>query len=246
MCSLLASITALRSQDNAPSHVYYYGLTASTVGGQSGCSNTGGSKASAGWAAGFDNTPETGAGTMCHELGHAHGRLHAPCNVQDPDPRFPYPNADIGVYGYDFRVERFLEPNRKDMMSYCPNDRPSAWVSDYNYQAILERAAQTNQFAEVPQESVALGAPKVPWRLLVSDSAGLHWIEEALLVSGTPEGEPMNATIHGVQGPMHQVEVYVQELHDGVAEGAFMLTLPEPDASWVAIEVPGLLSQTAL
>jgi hypothetical protein len=244
MCSLLASVTALRSQDNAPSHVYYYGLTQSTVGGQSGCSNTGGSKSSAGWAGGFDNNPETGAGTMCHELGHAHGRLHAPCNVSDPDPRYPYPNADIGVYGYDFRSDTFLAPDRKDMMSYCPEPRYNAWVSDYNYQAILERAASENQ-PELPRSAAELG-PKVPWRLLVSDSGGLHWIDELLMVHGTPEGDPVMATIYGAQGPMHQVEVYVQELHDGVAEGAFMLTLPMPDASWTAIEVPGLLTPQAL
>ena len=243
MCSLLASVTAVRSQDNAPSDVYYYGLTPSTVGGQSGCSNTGGSKASAGWAGGFDNNPETGAGTMCHELGHAHGRLHAPCNVQDPDPGYPYPNADTGVYGYDFRKGIFLGPNRKDMMSYCPEPRYDAWVSDYNYQAILNRAAQTNK-PEVPQKFGEPLAPKVPWRLLVSDSGGVHWIDEALMVQGTPEGEPMQAIIHGDQGAMQQVEVYRQDLEDGVSQGAFMLTLPEPDATWRAIEVTDLLAPT--
>jgi hypothetical protein len=244
MCSLLAWITAIRSQDGAPSHVYYYGLTPSTVGGQSGCSSTGGSQASVGWAAGFNDNPEIGASTMCHELGHAHGRLHAPCNVRDPDPRYPYLGADIGMYGYDFRTGRFLGPERKDMMSYCPDDRPTAWVSDYNYQAILERAEWTNQFAEIPHGLEAALAPEEPWRLLVLDSAGLHWIEEPLMVHGTPDGDSLMATIHDEHGPVHQVQVYVQELHDGVREGAFMLILPEPDASWDSIEVPGLLPRT--
>jgi hypothetical protein len=164
--------------------------------------------------------------------------------VRDPDPRYPYPGADIGLYGYDFRIGQFLGPDRKDMMSYCPDDRPTAWVSDYNYQAILERAARTNQLAEVPEALDAAFAPKVPWRLLVSDSAGVHWIEEALMAHGRPAGDPMMAAIHDAHGSMHPIEVYVQELHDGIREGAFMLTLPEPDASWVAIEVPGLLPPT--
>ena len=68
---------------------------------------------------------------MCHELGHSHGRLHSPCGVSDPDWNYPYPNADIGVWGHDLRTDEFYPPTRKDMMSYCPNpDRSLAWISD--------------------------------------------------------------------------------------------------------------------
>lgn len=246
MCSLLASVTSRRSQDRPPNDVYYYGLAPGILGGQSGCSNTStsaqGSKVSAGWAQGYrPDDGRTGAATMCHELGHAHGRFHAPCNVSDPDRRYPYPNADIGVWAYDRRTNEFYEPSRKDMMSYCPEPRWSAWISDYNYQALLERAAQVNAQAEI-QPFVAGGERETSWRLLVSDSAGLHWVEEPLLVRGTPEGQPERAVVHGERGAMQEVEVYVRPLEDGVGEGAFMLTLPEPDASWRAIEVPGLLA----
>jgi hypothetical protein len=37
--------------------------------------------------------------------------------------------------------------------------------------------------------------------------------------------------------------VHKQRLEDGVNDRAFMLALPEPDASWRAIEVPGLLAR---
>ena len=88
MCALLSSVSSRRSADKAPVDVYYYGVTTGTSGGQSGCSNASasasGSKTSAGWASSAGRV-ELGAGTMCHELGHAHGRQHAPCNVQDPD-----------------------------------------------------------------------------------------------------------------------------------------------------------------
>lgn len=249
MCSILASIASRRSQDGPPPAVYYYGLTAGILGGQSGCSNASpsamGSKVSSGWAQGFTRDDgETGAATMCHELGHAHGRLHAPCNVQDPDRQYPYPNADIGVWAYDFRSDRLYEPTRKDMMSYCPEPRWAAWISDYNYQAILERVVAVNALAEIPalfrDDEPAL--PKEPWRLVVSDSAGVHWVEEPLLVRGVPEGTPVHAVIHGARGPMQQIVVYKQELHDGVSHDAFMLALPEPDPSWRAIEAPGLLA----
>jgi hypothetical protein len=251
MCSLLANITTRRSQDRPPPDVYYYGLTAGILGGQSGCSNASqtatGSKVSAGWAQGYTRDDgRTGAATMCHELGHAHGRLHAPCNVQDPDRRYPYTNADIGVWAYDFRSNQFYEPTRKDMMSYCPEPRWAAWVSDYNYQAILERVVAVTALAELPARLELQAAPRVPWRLLVSDSVGVHWIEEPLLVQGTPEGTPLRAVVHGAQGPMQATTVYKQDLHEGENHDAFMLALPVPDTSWRAIEVPGLLPPQAL
>jgi hypothetical protein len=247
MCALLSSVTTRRSQERPPNDVYYYGLAPGILGMQSGCSTTSTSptsgKVSAGWAQGY--TPDdgrTGAATMCHELGHAHGRYHAPCNVQDPDARYPYPGANIGVWGYDNRSGTFLQPTSKDMMSYCPEPRWSAWISDYTYQAILERAAVVNGQPEVPAPFDASDIP-VAWRLLVSDSAGVHWEKEPLLVYGTPEGDPLGAVIYGTDGPVAQVLVYRQHLEDGVSDRAFMLTLPEPDPSWRAIEVPGLLAR---
>lgn len=82
---------------------------------------------------------------------------------------------------------------------------------------------------------------EVAWRLLVSDSAGVHWTDEPLLVQGTPEGESVRAVVHGDHGAIQEVEVYKQDLEDG-SENAFMLTIPQPDASWRAIEVPDLLA----
>ena len=70
-------------------------------------------------------------------------------------------------------------------------------VSDYNYQAILERAAMVNSAAEVPAQSIASG-PKVPWRMLVSDIAGVQWVDGPLFVQGTPEGTPLKATARRV------------------------------------------------
>jgi hypothetical protein len=45
---------------------------------------------------------------------------------------------------------------------------------------------------------------------------------------------------------MQQIEVYKQELHDGVSHGAFMLAIPPAGDSWDAIEIPGLLTTTAI
>jgi hypothetical protein len=247
MCAHLSAVTARRTADNAPIDVYYYGLTNGTSGGQSGCSNanptaSSRSKVSMGWASSGGRI-ETGAATMCHELGHSHGRLHAPCQVSDPDRSYPNTNADIGVWGYDARSDTFLPPTRKDMMSYCPNpDRTQAWISDYTYRGILARVAAVNALATPQAFIYSPSAPKVSWRTLVHDSVGTHWGEYPLSLHGTPEGLPLPAIIHGRDGPIQTTEVYKEELEDGVSDGAYLLTIPQPAADWVAIEVPGLLA----
>ena len=68
--------------------------------------------------------------------------------------------------------------------------------------------------------------------------------DEPLLVQGIPEGQPLRAVVHGEHGPIQEVEIYKQDLEDG-SEDAFMLTIPQPDPSWRAIEVPGLLAPQA-
>ena len=75
--------------------------------------------------------------TLAHELGHALGREHAPCGVDDPDPDYPYPGATMGgIYGYDFDLMRLVKPKpSKDVMSYCS----PVWISDYTYRGIFER-----------------------------------------------------------------------------------------------------------
>ncbi len=66
---------------------------------------------------------------MAHELGHNMGLHHAPCDVFDPDPDYPYPNGTIGSWGYDFRDGTLVSPDTFDLMSYC---KPG-WISDYNF-----------------------------------------------------------------------------------------------------------------
>ena len=76
-------------------------------------------------AIGRDDYPSVAA----HELGHNFGINHAPCGgAGGADPSYPYPNAQIGSWG--FNGSQLLPPNQYvDVMSYCQ----SIWVSDYNY-----------------------------------------------------------------------------------------------------------------
>lgn len=73
--------------------------------------------------------------TFAQEIGHAFGRMHAPCgNPDDVDPNYPaygsYPPGSIGEFGYDVGTNRVYDPAvTEDFMSYCG----PVWTSPYTY-----------------------------------------------------------------------------------------------------------------
>jgi len=102
--------------------------------------------------------------TLAHELGHAHGRAHAPCMLfgQPSDPGYPYPEAVLGTWGWDGVAGELKDPDAfTDIMGYCkPN-----WISDYTYDALLSRSIAVN----------ALGMDEGPlraWSSLWIDAEG--------------------------------------------------------------------------
>ncbi|MEA2746920.1 MAG: hypothetical protein QOI41_1063 [Myxococcales bacterium] len=150
--AVLNAVTNLRKTDGVAADVYYYGALAPTSSFNSFCGGgcvTGLStvvdspqtsflRASVG----VGYTGDDSVNTAAHEVGHAHGRNHAPCGgASGVDPNFPYSNASIGTWGYDIFAKTFLAPTvGKDMMGYCPNE----WVSDYTYTALFDRIASLN------------------------------------------------------------------------------------------------------
>jgi hypothetical protein len=144
-------LVGLRAEDKAPDDVYYYALVApastydaycggSCVTGQSFVvDDPGDADIRVGSGLGF--TGEDSAWTLAHELGHMHGRSHAPCGVNSYDPDFPYSKGATGVWGYDERHQEFFDPGpTRDMMGYC---EPS-WISDYTYKAMFQRVQAVN------------------------------------------------------------------------------------------------------
>jgi hypothetical protein len=135
----------LRKQDGAGWDVYYYGLitpaTSFSKFCQGGCT-TGQTfivddvrDAAIRVGAGHGFTGDDAAGTFVHEMGHAHGRLHAPCDVTRYDANYPDPDGLTAGWGYSVVSSTFYNPEHADFMSYCE----PAWVSAYTFSALHQR-----------------------------------------------------------------------------------------------------------
>jgi hypothetical protein len=180
----LDALYALRAQDAPADNVYYYGMftpqasfddycvTACTVGlSQVASPIEVEYRGSIGLGIFPDGSDSDAPDTMAHELGHALGRLHAPCMTTDPGP-FPYPDGHIGVWGFDSVNHLLLDPAiYGDVMGYCSPD----WISDYTYDAIFDRIKYVN--ASVTSAKVLQHRPPaVAFRRVLVDAAGrLAW-----------------------------------------------------------------------
>ncbi len=101
---------------------YFMGTMSPPMAGPSGTAEVGG------WNL-FSLLP----GPTAHELGHSFNLFHAPCGgAGAPDPAYPYPAAQIGVWGYDPLGGLLVPPVTTDIMSYC-----GGWISDYHYAKAL-------------------------------------------------------------------------------------------------------------
>lgn len=147
--SMNDTLVGLRRADRPANDVYYYGLVApardfdsycggSCVTGQSFVPSTPQEvDIRVGSGVGFGTSAS--AWTLAHEVGHLHGRSHAPCGTQGLDPGFPYADASIGVWGWDRRDDSLLAPaTTTDFMGYCDPQ----WISDYTYTNIFRRVLE--------------------------------------------------------------------------------------------------------
>lgn len=154
---LLNAIVNKRADDGADKDVYYYGLFKPAASFDSYCQQgcvLGLSPlafdpmdefARASIGVGFPGADAGSNDTFVHEVGHAHGRQHAPCQVQDPDRKYPYADGALGVWGYDAAKKELYDPSadRRDMMGYCD----PVWISDYTYNALYTRVKLVNNLS---------------------------------------------------------------------------------------------------
>jgi hypothetical protein len=183
---LLDALYAERAADDPADNVFYYGLLTPTATFNDYCSNdcTVGlsvvadagdveERGSVGLGIFSDGSNSDAPDTMAHELGHALGRDHAPCDVslKDSGP-FPYKGGKIGVWGFDSLNHLLLDPQvYGDVMGYCTPD----WISDFTYRGLFERIKRVN--AEVSGTSAKSLLPRAGAyrRVLVRANGALAW-----------------------------------------------------------------------
>jgi hypothetical protein len=170
---LLDAVITRRINDRVAKNVYYYGMFAPTASFEGFC---GGGCVLGLSPASFNPDDDYQRGsigvgyldryadsdvTFVHEVGHAHGRQHAPCGgANGPDRKFPYTNGGIGDWGWDADHGALLDPasQSRDMMGYCS----PVWISDYNYRALFDRVTYLNAKVDARELRVASR-----WRTIV-------------------------------------------------------------------------------
>lgn len=166
------------------------------------------------------------ADTFVHELGHAHGRRHAPCgNVSNADPTYPHDGGRIGGAGWDVIDGVLLSADEhRDFMGYCT----PRWVSAYQLEAIYtQMIAVDGMFSLAPPE------PQPVWTLAMrpGQPPRLRRIHETVL---QPGGEPVAIAVLGGDGiEVDQVEGQFYAFGHGGGG-----TLMVPDAGGVALRLP--------
>ncbi len=241
--SMLDKVRAKRQADAPAADVYYFGLvkpadslraycgSACTTGIGYVVTNSFGSQRA---AVGVAFADRYSAETMAHEVGHNHGRNHAPCvsgggTISGVDASYPYAKGVLGSWGYDPSTQTLIDPSRStDIMGYCSNK----WISDYTYKGLTNRVASLNGQPLMLFSAGALGR----WRVLLLDGGAPRWgipIDQDSPAEGTPE----EATVFDNTGaPLDTITVYRTEISD---IGAASIMVPEPRPSWYAVQVAG-------
>jgi hypothetical protein len=240
---MLDSMRSKRQADAPAADVYYFGMIQPT--------DTFGQYCGRGCTAGIgfvtqqnDSSRRVAVGigwpgsqsqiTMAHEVGHNHGRNHAPCvpqggSISGVDASFPYDGASIGVWGYNASTKMFVNPKgTTDIMGYCNTQ----WISDYTYDGLVNRVAAVDGAKSFVVNPDVLAR----WRTLLVDSRGPRWglPSEAL---EPPAGEPETAQIYDDKGDVIDYVTVYRTLVSDIDAASIMV--PEPEPGWYAVEVSG-------
>ncbi len=176
--ALLQHVADVRVMDKAGNDVYYYAPFTPTSSFGSFCS--GGCVAGLGMLGDpGDNYSRASIGlgyadpdsivTALHEVGHNHGRQHAPCDVQDADPEYPHKGGVDGVWGYNLLTKQLFPPTTTDIMGYCLD----VWISDYTYKALFDRIKLLNGARRIVPEALK---NRLYERALLGQDGSVRWL----------------------------------------------------------------------
>jgi hypothetical protein len=231
-------IRALRQSERPEDDVYYYGMLAPTATLREYCRR--GCTAGVGYvgdprqaatrvAMGLAFADETSGGVMAHEVGHNHGRGHAPCapgnQISGVDRAYPQPQALTQVWGYDSRNQTFFDPaTTKDIMGYCE----PKWISDYTYAGLMSRVSSLNMSPLVLGEDETAAQ----FNVLLVDAQGPRW-SRPFTRPEAPFGQPEDAQALDIDGRVvERITVYRTLIGDN--DGATLL-VPPAKQGWNAV-----------
>ena len=238
--NLLNQIMRERSVDRAAPDVYYFGLmqpaaSFTTFCGR-GCilgiapqATRVSPGAQVGLGVSFTEARNQTMETIVHELGHAHGRGHAPCvtggRIAGVDTRFPDKSGATAIWGWDNRTNALYPPTHKDVMGYC---RPN-WISAYTYAALAARSKDVNR-----QAYILPPLSGVRWQSLIAYDDGTNrWGGTTELTQ--PGGDPEPASVLDSAGQViQQIEVVRMGLSHSTDQFLYM---PEPGRDWASVQL---------
>jgi hypothetical protein len=238
--TLLEQIRTQRQTDKAAADEYFFGLMQPMATlkeyCRSGCTAGIGyvgpaTQAATRAAVGLAFADEMSAATMAHELGHNHGRNHAPCapgnNISGVDASYPYAGAKAGVWGYDARKRVFFNPDTTlDIMGYCD----PKWISDYTYKGLIDRVATIN----TPKLEFADPTLIARYQVMILDADGPRW-SQPFVEPAEAFGAPEDADMLDIDGEVvERVTVYRTVIGDAAAS---TVLVPEPQPGWNAIKL---------
>lgn len=239
----LDQLRAKRKSDAPAADVYYYGMLKPVDSFNSFCG--GGCTTGIGFvgdansgayrvAMGVGYADRVSAQTMAHEVGHNHGRNHAPCvpnggSISGVDSKYPFSDGRTGIIGYDARTNALLSDKGTDLMGYCNN----VWLSEYTYGALTDRVSLVNGNKA---ELIDAGALQTFRVLLVGGKMGPRW-GIPITEPSRPEGTAVSAQIFDDAGNwLQEITVYRTEISDSDAAS---IMVPEPQPGWGGIRVAG-------
>jgi hypothetical protein len=175
--------------------------------------------------------------TFAHEIGHNHGRNHAPaCGAAGADMMFPYMMGAIGVNGFSLSTGALKSKAMfKELMGYC---RPR-WISDFTWKQLEVRVRLMSAMAAGATETppaMALAARSLQGFAGPGESPSFGLVAGRLVDDGAPAGGQARLTF--TDGRQATVPVAVQLLSDDVTR-EIAVNLPDEEVQSAEIEVAG-------
>ena len=235
---LLDYVTNARDAADVPSNTFFYGVfePEATFGAycSGGCilglSNLGWS-ASVDWtkaSIGIGYTGDYSAETLVHEVGHAHGREHAPCGVSGTDPQFPYSGASLGSWGYHIETKQWYNPNTYvDFMSYCS----PTWTSDYQYYNLFIRVQEN---AELAREATIM------WQTVRVHGDGDAFFDTTVSGGVEPGGDVVDVELYDDNGSLLRVTQGHLFPYSHLPGGTVLIPPSVVDMDVASVRVPAL------